>query len=300
MKVIINGASGWLGRATLGALKEIDSNLGVQELQLITSNARSIETDDYGKLETISLDSTSTRLTKSDVFVQLAFKTRDFISKMGNLKYEETNQEIVKKSIDAIKFSKPKHVVMVSSGVVSQWLSSSGNSNPDSYVKMKLIEESEIGSYCRSNGINLINLRLWGASGAHMTEPLKYAIGDLIYQNSVSDVISIKSGNEVFRRYADASEQMQICLMAALSGMTATIESGGTIIEIEELARMIIEFSGSDKLIDRPVLTNLLPDKYYSESQRMEEIAELFGIQLSDMWKQIELTTMAVSKSTVK
>jgi len=300
MKVTINGVSGWLGQATLGALKGIDRNLDARNMQMITSNSRQIESEEYGMCETISLDSAHTKLSKTDIFFQLAFKTRDYIAKMGIVGYEEVNQEIIKKSLDAIKVSKPKHVVMVSSGVVSQWLGDNRNYRQDSYVKMKLIEESVIRSFCREHGINLVNLRLWGATGAHMTEPRKYAIGDLIYQNDVSEVIEIKSGHQVFRRYADASEQMMVCALAALSGMDITLESGGTVMEIEELAKVIVEYSGSKKLIKRPIFTNSPPDEYYSESRKMEELANLFGLELSDMQKQITLTSSAVRKSMLQ
>jgi predicted alpha/beta hydrolase family esterase len=79
-----------------------------------------------------------------------------------------------------------------------------------------------------------------------------------------------------------------------------TLESGGTVMEIEELAKVIVEYSGSKKLIKRPIVTNSPPDQYYSESRKMEELANSFGLELSDMQKQITLTSSAVRKSMLR
>lgn len=300
MHVTINGVSGWLGHATLGAIFEMYPEISKSDLQVIASSARSINSLEFGTIESLALADAKKELAKTDTFVQLAFKTRDHIKVLGAVKYETLNLEIIENTIDAIRKSNPKNVVMVSSGVVSQWLSDQTSFKKDSYVKMKLVEEEEIGNLCRNLGINLVNLRLWGATGNHMTEPLKYAIGDLINQDLFAKSIKIKSAHQVYRRYADASQQMLICMRAASSGINETLDSGGSIVEIQELAQRIIELSGSRKQIIRPKIdTSLRSDEYFSTSQRMEELAESIGVRLKGLNDQILLTKNAVSRLIV-
>ncbi len=297
MRVTINGGSGWLGHATLGAIFEKYSEVGKSNLQVISSKARRIESLEFGTLESIGLNDAKKELEKTDTFIQLAFKTRDYINLLGVDEYESVNQEIVENTISAIKKCQPRNVVMVSSGVVSQWLSNPVSNKKDSYIKMKLVEELEIGQVCKDLGINLVNLRLWGATGKHMTEPLKYAIGDLIRQDLLSESVEIHSSHPVYRRYADASQQMAICISAASLGMNLTLDSGGTVIEIEDLAQKIIDLSGSKKRIIRPIIeASEKPDEYFSKSLQMEELAETFGVRLKGLSDQILATKQAVSR----
>jgi nucleoside-diphosphate-sugar epimerase len=296
MNFTINGISGWLGQATLGALKQISPTIKLDNLQMMSSATKQVQTHEFGEVSTKSLKEMAQSLEKTDVFVQLAFKTRDYISKLGPEDYEKANTEIIYNSLKAIRQSSPSHLVMVSSGVVSQWLKDPLGFEKDSYVKMKLIEEQEISKLCAELDINLINLRLWGASGFHMTEPLKYAIGDLIYQDAHSDFLELKSAHQVFRRYADASQQMEICIRAAIAGQNDIIESGGTVLELGQLATEITKLSGSGKSIRRPKMDDYPADSYFSESNFMENLASLYGINLYGIETQISLTSQAVSR----
>jgi hypothetical protein len=294
MKYTVNGSTGWLGHATLGAIQRISPSVSCNELQLVSSSRRSVQTLEYGALNTYSLSKDLELLESSDVFVQLAFKTRDYIEGLGEENYERLNLQIIHESVQAIKRTKPSHIVMVSSGVVTQWLTDSQSRKFDSYIKMKMIEEAEIRKTSEAIGANLVNLRLWGATGIHMTEPLKYAIGDLIYQNLTSENLEIQSNYPVYRRYADASQQMEICLRHSLIGGQLTLDSGGRVLEIGDLAEKIIGTLGSEKTVKRSKFINKEPDRYYSTSQTMEELARDLDIELLTIEGQIHLTSQAV------
>lgn len=296
MKYTINGSTGWLGQATLGAIKNLDSSNSAADCQFLASSSKIFETIDFGLVSSHSLSDDIDKLEPTQCFIQLAFKTRDHIAKLGIDRYEKINNQIINESIQAIKKTNPSHVVMVSSGVVSQWLSDSESYMYDSYIKMKLIEEDEIAKICNSLDINLVNLRLWGASGRHMTEPLKYAIGDLIHQNLTAEYVEIKSEHPVYRRYADASQQMELCIRQALSGENLILESGGVVLEIQELAEKIIESSGSKKSIKRLSNKNKDADRYYSVSKKMEHIANSLNLDLIGIESQILLTSQAVTR----
>ena len=296
MKYTINGSTGWLGQATLGAIKNLDSSNSAADCQFLASSRKSFDTIDFGMISSHSLSVDLNRLEPTQCFIQLAFKTRDHIAELGIERYEKINNQIINESVEAIKKTYPSHVVMVSSGVVSQWLSDSKRYLYDSYIKMKLIEEEEITKTCNTLGINLVNLRLWGASGRHMTEPLKYAIGDLIHQNLTAEYLEIKSEHPVYRRYADASQQMELCIRQALSGENLILESGGVVLEIQELAEKIIETSGSKKSIKRISGKNTDADRYYSKSKKMEDLANSLNLDLIGIESQILLTSQAVTR----
>jgi hypothetical protein len=93
---------------------------------------------------------------------------------------------------------------------------------------------------------------------------------------------------------------MEVCLRYALIGSDLMLESGGVVLEIEELAERIVELSGSRKIIERSRAKNEEADQYFSDSQKMEEIAEVLGMQMVGIDQQILLTSQAVSRHLVQ
>jgi hypothetical protein len=132
-----------------------------------------------------------------------------------------------------------------------------------------------------------------------MTEPLKYAIGDLISQALKSPEISIQSKNLVYRRYVDAAEAMAVSLLAAKNGFSGVLDSGGTIVEMMTLVSEIMSSLDISKQVTRPHLSGATPDLYFSTSTLFEELAVGFGVKLSNLEVQIKETKKAVIRCSV-
>jgi hypothetical protein len=79
-----------------------------------------------------------------------------------------------------------------------------------------------------------------------------------------------------------------------LGGGQSTLDSGGRILEIGDLAEKIISTLGSGKKVTRSNFQSKEPDRYYSMSQTMEELAQDFDIKLINIEGQIHLTSQAV------
>jgi len=284
--VAVSGATGWLGLETIERVSQI---LDLKDLILYSSNGRGISRSTGSNLETISFIS-ATPPESLDGFVHLAFLTRDKISLFGHSEYVAKNISLISKACAIIESSRPKWVVLVSSGAIfdrnTRDLESDSLKNP--YGFCKRIEENLILDSASKVGANVVIGRLWGATGSLMPPNPAYAISNFIYGAHSQRKIDIKSGGLVFRRYVDAGEFMETLLKAAISGEHTIVNSGGPKIEIGELAKLVSnEFAGVE--ISRPEEQEGVDD-YFPSDDEFESLALKVGVKLSDLPIQVSRT----------
>jgi nucleoside-diphosphate-sugar epimerase len=282
----ISGATGWLGLETIEKVSHFQE---LENLTLYSSNGRGISRSNASNLETNSFIS-ATPPESMDGFIHLAFLTRDKISSVGYSEYVAKNISLISKACAIIETSKPKWVVLVSSGAIFD--RNTGDLETDSFKNpygfCKRVEESLIFDSARKVGANVVIGRLWGATGAFMPPNPAYAISDFIYGAISKRRIDIKSGSLVFRRYVDAGEFMETLIRAAISGEHTIVNSGGPKIEIGELAKLVSnEFAGVE--ISRPAEQGGVDD-YFPWGDEFENLALKVGVKLSELPTQVSRT----------
>jgi nucleoside-diphosphate-sugar epimerase len=289
-KVLITGATGWLGRETVARVLEgkIDG-ISETDLVLASSNGRDLDLDSLGIFATSALtefsDAKSTDVTGG--LVHLAFITKDKTAKYSFSEYVAKNIELISAACKIIEREKPKWVVVVSSGAIIDraTLEIENNVISNPYGFCKRIEEALISESARKVGANIVIGRLWGGTGLYMPIKRAYAISDFIESAKEKNAIRINSGGDVIRRYCDAGDFMEVLVKAALEGHTTTIDSGGSIIEVGELAKLI-----SSRMGEIPISRSETPtpiDDYYPRGSKFEELAKLVGVQLHGMDEQV-------------
>jgi len=293
--IAISGASGWLGRETLNALE----NISCHEIELLTSNGRDLLFENDKKRSSQSfLDYNPPQ--SMEGFIHLAFLTRDKVDSVGIKNFISTNLSLISKACQVIEFSKPKWVVVVSSGAIldrnSGQLESNIRSNP--YGFCKRIEELLITQAASKAGANVVIGRLWGASGRFMPPNPAYALSDFIISAQTQKKIMIKSGGQVIRRYVDAGEFMEVLIKAAISGKSLILDSGGPQVEIAELASLVAKHF-TEVVVERSP-AEMTVDDYYPRGDDFEKLALDLGVTLSDINTQVSQTTLGHLSSLVE
>jgi nucleoside-diphosphate-sugar epimerase len=289
-KLIISGATGWLGKEVLALLESKNSGQFSYEVVPISSNERILETPSGNKLITKTYENFET-LQNVEGFINLAFLTREKVSEIGYENYVLRNLEMISHACQVIESCKPKWVVLVSSGAIfknrSDELETSITDNP--YGFLKRIEELLISETASRVGANVVIGRLWGASGRHMPINRAYALSDFICQAVEGGVIQIRSGHKVFRRFCDAAEFMDLLISLAQEGRSQIFNSGGPLIEIGELASGIATYFKGVDVIRSPA-TFGPDDNYYPRSKEFEELAQELAVVLSPISEQVKRT----------
>lgn len=298
-KIIIHGASGWLGHSTIHALNTLYGFENL-ELLLLGSKSRTVEFSGFGKLQIRNVKDAIEQESFSespDFYFQLGFKTRDYDKKLGEKEYINQNFSILELSEELIRKSKPKSIGLISSGVVTQFFDPKSKYLGDNYTYLKIKEELILSKLSKEINASLSTIRLWGSTGEFMLEPLKYAIGDLIHQALYSSNIHIKSSHRVYRRYCDSVELIMVLINLMSNKLNLTINSGGTLVEIEELAQEILTALDVKKPIIRNLNSSLEADYYYSNEDYFEDYALKYGVNLSNLTSQIIKTSKSVKIS---
>jgi nucleoside-diphosphate-sugar epimerase len=223
--------------------------------------------------------------------IHLAFVLRHRVQEFGTQDFLKHNEFILSKVVEIVKGVEPKWIVNVSSGAIFDRQTGDFETDPqvNPYGYGKRQEELVLGEITSSNSIPLVIGRLWGASGFKMPPNRAYALSDFVQSALANRVINIHSNFEVFRRYCDAGEFLDVLVCEAQLGNSLVINSGGPLHEIEDIAQMIVAFLGQGT-INRPILEKKQADDYYPRESTYENLANKNGIQLAPMPIQIQRT----------
>ena len=289
-KVLVTGATGWLGRETVARVIEGKfEGITQSDLLLASSNGRDLELDSLGVYPTVALETLSHRESTNSIegLVHLAFITKDKTTEYSFSEYVAKNIELISAACEIIERDKPKWVVVVSSGAIIDraTLEIENNVLRNPYGFCKRIEEALIAESARKVGANIVIGRLWGGTGLYMPVKRAYAISDFIESAKESGAIRINSGGDVMRRYCDAGDFMEVLVRSAIQGDTTTLDSGGSIIEVGELAKLISSRLGEISISRSEVPTAV--DDYYPRGSEFEELAKSVGVQLHGIDEQV-------------
>ena len=289
-KVLVTGATGWLGRETVARVIEGKfESIAKTDLLLASSNGRDLELDSLGVYPTVALENLSHRESTNSIegLVHLAFITKDKTTQYSFSEYVAKNIELISAACEIIERDKPKWVVVVSSGAIIDraTLEIERNVARNPYGFCKRIEEALIAESARKVGANIVIGRLWGGTGLYMPVKRAYAISDFIESAKENGAIRINSGGDVIRRYCDAGDFMEVLVRSAIQGDTTTLDSGGSIIEVGELAKLISARLGEISISRSEVPTAV--DDYYPRGSEFEELAKSVGVQLHGIDEQV-------------
>lgn len=302
-KILISGATGWLGTESVVRILEGSfEGITAQNLVLCSSDGRDLKLDSSNILPTVQLQSlkAGTENNELEGLIHLAFLTKDKAQKFSFTDYVAKNIELISAACEIIERDKPKWVVVVSSGAIidRESLELENNVVRNPYGFCKRIEELLISDAARKVGANIVIGRLWGGTGLHMPIKRAYAISDFMESFKESGAIKITSGGDVMRRYCDAGDFMEVLIKSALRGDNTTVDSGGPIIELGDLAKLIILATGKGS-ISRSTESSATDD-YYPMGMEFEVLARSLGVPLLGISEQVSRTLRSHKVNTVR
>jgi len=290
-KIIVTGASGWMGRVTLEYLQE-ECGVDVErDVTCFSSVSRDIILRNGISLRSAPLESLVFHQNSVEGIFHFAFLTRDYVKKLGTPKYLELNQNILKTMETFLSSIDFKWVISVSSGAVfdpgTHSLAQNSDSNPYGYLK--LAEEKLLHHLAETKGATAIVGRLWACTGLDMPIDEKYAISNFILQALTEKKILINSTYEVWRRYIDANDFISILHKLTTKGESTILDSAGSLVELGELASMV-GFATNALVSRAPMDKGAGPDNYFPDGLVMSRKASSLGITLQTMQEQVERT----------
>lgn len=292
-KIVISGARGWLGRELTEsllsdwgwtALKENVICLGSSSGQMTLSNGMSLPVAPF---------ESALNFKGLDGFVHLAYLTRDKARSMSHESFIAKNLELTSKALSLIRQMQPSWVSTVSSGAAvhmgNKFDSQTRQLSENPYGFMKITEEALLREECRVGEINLSIGRLWGAGGSRMPLNSLYAISDFIQQGLSGKTIQVNAKNEVWRRYVNAGTFMKVLVLAAHDKKDILFDSGGPLIEIRELAKVVSSLTSTPFAFSEAVESQPIDD-YYPRGDDFEDLCASFGLCVEPIESLVQAT----------
>jgi|LakMenEpi03Aug12_release.lakeMendotaPanAssembly.Ray.scaffolds.fasta_scaffold315150_2 nucleoside-diphosphate-sugar epimerase len=289
-KILVSGATGWVGRELLHIFSESDIDLS--GLILISSTDKTIKIN--GTHLSVSNCYSQDIISPVQSYFDFAFLTKNHFKKYGADSFKEINLKIISNSTNLIKRICPKTVILASSGAIY----GVKNSNFDDalYADLKKNQEEQIAKACEISGSNLIVSRIFNLSGRGITKESSYAIADLTLKAMQNLDLTNNSGFKVTRRYCDLTQLLKLLVEMANLSLNLTFDTGGVKIDLKSLAYKITEVIDTKSKVCFPSqYENLEADNYFSVSDNYEKLlVEFLGIDSMSIDNQILNTRAAL------
>jgi nucleoside-diphosphate-sugar epimerase len=277
--VLVTGAAGWFGRTAIAMTKEVG-------LELLATGSKDQQIEIGGIDQLVQTQSLEIIFSfEPTVVIDTAFVTRERLPVLGYKTYVETNQKIIDQSLAIASLPSVRKYIGFSSGATMHLgghVSFSIEENP--YAAQKRIYESKISEIATDLQSDISVARVWSVTGSYCTKPQAFAFTDLISQAKLG-LIELKAKHLVYRRYCALEDVLAIAMLPTAPGSNPIFNTGGDLIEIGELAKIVVDLVNPNAEIRRQIDPELPLDDYHSDSKDWVELlqsADLVNDSISD------------------
>jgi nucleoside-diphosphate-sugar epimerase len=284
-RVLVLGAGGWFGSTGLELIAASGRDVAVLALTATPRTAVG-----YGQSwPLVAWDWDQIERFAPTLVLNCAFRTREQVDQVGHEQYVADNAQLTARFLRTLTLPTVSAALTFSSGAAA--VPSDGGiadleTNPYGYLKW--CEEVLAANLAASAGVALVIARTWSVSGPLVRRPHDYGFSDIILQ-AASGHIALRAANQVWRRYVGADELLAVCLAKALSGCSATVESGGPLVELGELAALVTALVAPHATVERPAADGEA-DHYHSDGHSWSEICGELRYDPAPIEEQIVFT----------
>lgn len=292
-RVVVLGASGWFGATTAALL----DGTSVPTL-FIASRTKAIRVQDLS-YDCVTWDLSAMEDFHPSVVIDCAFLTRDLVGTMPFDEYIDTNRLLTRRMLDTVRIPSVRRAVTVSSGAAvypQDALLGTLVENP--YGLLKREAERALEALANETGVSGVIARAWSVSGAYVQKPTSYAFSDFILQ-ALAGHIDISAASKVYRRYAGVDDLLAVALATATESGTRVVDSGGELVEIQQLAEQVIATVNPSATISRPALSDAPPDLYYSSGKSWISSLESLEFSAYSLEDQIRAARLGLGRTLV-
>ncbi len=296
LRVVITGASSWLGQATLALLEQALGDTLPRRVRLFASSARPMHLASGRVLECRALDDILTLPPARYLFLHYAFVTKGHIGAHSLADYARLNAEIAETVEAAARRVEAKGMFLPSSGAVyrpDRTLRGTLEEHPYGYLKLQ--DEKRFAAMAEETGCRLAAIRVFNLGGPYINNLSGFALSSIIMDVLRGEPVQIKATHPVYRSYVHINDLIELALQEMLGDNPPPPEpydtAGETVVEVGDLAHLITQSMGQpDHPILRPEMSGGAADRYVGDGAQFADRAQAGGITLKPLAVQIRDT----------
>jgi UDP-glucuronate decarboxylase len=289
-RVIVTGASGWLGRA---ALELLAHGLGPDwhgRVEAFGSRPRRLTLRDGSEIEQRPLSELGALPPRPSLLLHFACLTREKVADMSPDDYVGTNREITRAVLDAATHAGIERAFVTSSGAVHAALEAPMSPDPTLlYGRLKLEDEAMFAAF--ANAVpqrRALVVRLFNLSGPYINKP--YALSSFIEQ-ATAGRIGVQACGPVIRSYTGVANLMAVGLGHLLCDEAEPflcIETAGEHeVEMAALAEAVRAVVNPSATIARAPADGRPADRYVGDASAYRALMQQHGVTEDSLARQI-------------
>ena len=295
-RVVLTGASGWVGRNAVDLLARELGGGFPDRVVLSTTRARAIPTP-AGDIRTVATtDLPGLPAAPGTLIIHCGFPTQDQVDAMGEQSYIDAITGLRATMLETIAGLGAVDMVYISSGAATSVQQGGPVAHRTQvYGQAKVDDEQAYAQAIATTGGRLCVIRAFALSGPYMTKPDTYALGSLILQAQRSGSIEVTADRPVRRSYMSMDDMLRIGIHAVqhlAAGETVRFETAGEVVEVGDLARRTLAVLGHDPAaVTRPPLDPAAAaNDYLGDPVEVGALAAAAGVVPTPLDAQIAAT----------
>lgn len=289
-RVLVTGASGWVGRA---ALELLANTLGAGwqgRVEAFGSGERWIALRDGAGIRQRPLAKLGGLSLQPSLLLHFAYLTREKVVGMSPDDYLRMNREITGTVLGAGARAGVERAFYTSSGAVHAALTAPGSPDPSLlYGRLKLEDEALFASFAHSvPARRALVARLFNLSGPYVNKP--YALSSFIEQARAGH-IGIQARAPVTRSYTSVANLLAVGVGHLLADDAERFEcvetAGESEVEMTALAEAVRAVVNPHATIERSASDGSIADRYVGEGSAYRGLMRRYGVDEHPLPRQI-------------
>ena len=299
-RVVVVGAGGWLGLATLEALHQTLGALFHDRVVCYGSNRRVLRL--RGGVEVIQspLADLAELAAAPSLVLHLAFLTQEKAKAMSEADYVAANRAISGSVLSALDPIGASGVFVASSGAVYLADDPSAEASKRLYGRLKLEDEARFAAWAKTAGATCVNARVFNVSGPYINKTASYALACFIADALAGRPIEIKAARPVVRSYVAISELISVAFGLLTDGEIGPVTFdtvGSATLEMDDIARGVASVVSPEFSIERAPLESLTADRYVGDGALYQSLRHRFDVEPVDFAAQVRQTASFMAQN---
>lgn len=277
-RIVVTGASGWLGSATIELLHDALGDTLFDRLACFGSNARVLTLRDGLSVEQRPLAEMPHLDARPTWVLHLAFLTKDRVAGVDAAAYAAANAALSATVLGALDAIGAVAVFVASSGAARVADDPYADPAMRLYGALKMRDEMDFAAWAATRGRTAVIVRVFNVAGPYINKHQNYALAAFINDALAGRSISVRAPHRVVRGFVAIRELMSL-VFALLAGAPAvhSFDTGGDAMELGEAAQAVADAIGQVE-VERAAIASERIDHYVGDAGRYYALLAVCGI----------------------
>jgi UDP-glucuronate decarboxylase len=287
-RIILTGAGGWMGLATIDLLRSALGASFAQRVVCFGSSARDLLLADGTTVPQFPLSAIGQLHPRPSWLLHFAFLTKDRAEELSEADYRAANTEISETVLGALDAIGVEAVFVASSGAATRADDLAANDAMRLYGAMKLADEALFANWATRTGKRAVIGRVFSITGPYINKHHAYAMASFILDALAGRAIIVRAPRSVIRSYVALRELISLifALLGAAPSGVVRFDSGGDPLELGDVAQGVCDaLNGAG--VERAAITETPADSYHGDAAAYAALLAAHGIEAVSLRDQV-------------